>query len=842
MKRPLLGILGVWILGEMVAMWLGIALVPATSLDRAMAGVDSADVVVCGSVDRFRRTSTGFSYELADCRVILSGTVLSTHHVLVFTNDISELEIGNEVEVTGELSSFDEPSNPGQFDQNAYYRAQGIDYALWEDAVQVSDDSCLFVLQRIWEFREALREQLLCIAPEEDAGVYLSMFLGDRSSMDSEVKAMYQNGGIAHILAISGLHISLFGMALYRLMKKIGCPAWGNLLISGSVMSGYVWMTGGAASSLRALCMFGAFLLAQVLGRTYDQLSALSLAGILLLAEYPLLLMQSGFQLSFLAMAGVAWAWPLCSRWWELRKWKREKEARLSSDLGESKYTDEAKRKEAWRANLGDLLGSLAFALVIQLMTLPVIANSYYVIPTYSVLLNLIVLPLTGLLLGTVAVTALGMQFFTWGWENLGWLLPAGAGTMGSTVGSRAILIARAVLLWYEKLCRLVDLLPGAYIVTGDPEGWSIAVYYLILLMGFGILRLDIRRLKEEKHRIRVREIGGSVCAREGKLDVWLRRLSDLWIKSAVGANIGLTVEVLRSCLSSASVPICMGILWLVILIRILCIPCPEELRITLLDIGQGDCICIQTPDGHTCLIDGGSTTEKKIGTYRILPFLKSQGIDHLDAIFVTHGDEDHYSGLAEVLEDAVILVDRLCLTETSLVDEELSELRTAAEACGTELRQVSQGDCWEWGDVHFRCIYPSDAALADWEEDKNNSSMVLTLEYEDFTALFTGDLAEEGEQELIGEGLLPKNLDFLKVGHHGSKYSSSEEFLEVLHPEFAGISVGSGNRYGHPTPEVLERLEAVKAEIHRTDEDGAMMVRVKEANVIVEDYHGSND
>ncbi len=333
--------------------------------------------------------------------------------------------------------------------------------------------------------------------------------------------------------------------------------------------------------------------------------------------------------------------------------------------------------------------------------------------------------------------------------------------------------------------------------------------------------------------------------------------------------------------------------------------PKPHKEEISFLDVGQGDGIYICIPPKESVFsdiipislgqethifIDGGSSDEKELGRYTILPFLKSKDIHHIDYWFVSHADSDHISGLMEVLESGYE-VRNLVVAELTPKDEKFAELVALAKGLDAETKEgisqndwqrlidtksktktqvlfMSAGDYIEMEGMRIRCLYPSSGIIEEKPsllEDKNDVSLVLLLEtisceqsswldkllgqqqentgvdefagqkqenslagefcgISDFRALFAGDISSEVEEILLeSAGISDAITDvyLYKVSHHGSKYSSSAEFLAIIQPEVSVISAGRDNSYGHPHPSVLERLEMVGSEIYSTAEMG---------------------
>ena len=247
--------------------------------------------------------------------------------------------------------------------------------------------------------------------------------------------------------------------------------------------------------------------------------------------------------------------------------------------------------------------------------------------------------------------------------------------------------------------------------------------------------------------------------------------------------------------------------------------------QILCMDVGQGDGICILGKDGQAVLVDGGSSDVKKLYQYRIEPLLKYYGVRKIDAWFVTHGDSDHVSGIEEALDSSRISVKQVILPEIS-EDETLDEIRRFAGEKSIPVRTIRPGDQLKAGNFRMTCLYPK----AEWSlKDKNNNSLVLSLSRrmgeKDFRMLLMGDLESEGEALLLEKNGAP-DCDVLKVGHHGSSGATSMSFLEAVMPEWAFISCGADNRYGHPHAETLERLERAGCQYLTTARQGALILR----------------
>lgn len=622
-------------------------------------------------------------------------------------NGTLEPAIGACVEVEGILTENEPALNPGGFDAGLYYKILGVSARLYAGKLTAVSEEKDFLKEGLWQCKKWLGEALDSVLSKEDAAFIKTMLLGDKSDLTTEQKEVYKEAGILHILSISGLHISLLGMGLYKLFQKSRMPRVGAVFLSALLILLYGEMIGLPLSAFRAIFMFLLRLLADILGRTYDGLTALFLCGALLVLEQPLYLLYAGFLLSFLSVLAVLWIKP-------------------ALHMPKLKFSA--------------LKETLAASLAIGIFTLPVQLCFYYEISPYAPFFNLLVLPLMGavLLLGmaamALALLSVRLSF-----------LPA--------------LLLHGILLFYEQGSLFVSSLPYHLLTFGQPAAWQISIFYtlVLLLILFPGLRF----------RFQAGLLGGAVLI----LSMHIR----------------------------------------------------TGLRITVLDVGQGECICLEMPGGETYLIDGGSSSVSQVGDYRIEPFLKSQGITVLDAVFLSHGDSDHTSGIAWLLAEDEIEIKVLVLPAAAGSSRDgFEEILALAEKKEIPVLFMSAGMSWQSGEVMLTCLHPAENFR---EENENAGSQVLYLTYGGFSMLFTGDTEGNGESALLNTlqeyGIT--NLSILKVAHHGSGYSTGEELLLQLSPEIAVISYGKNNLYGHPHPELLERLFKSGCRIFGTGGSGAV-------------------
>lgn len=712
---------------------------------------------ICGEVERYENTEFSQSVYLKKSYLIYHSKKIPVNNIKIFLKKEEELKAGMQILVKGTLKEVEGPTNPGGFDSRQYYACQHI-YYFMKNAVLLDKTSSYSGWRQTMLLAKEKCRQILERAAGEDAPVFEAVVLGDKSGLDPEIRMRYQLAGIVHILAISGLHISILGMGLYSLLKRAGAGIWPAGIFSLSVMLLYGVMTGGSVSTMRAVTMFLIATGAKITGRIYDLLSAVSVAAMMILAESPACLLDSGFLLSFGCVLGAGAA---------------------------------SERICALAGAEGKVLKAFWSSVALQLVTLPVMLKFFGEVSLAGLLLNLAVLPSAGIVLaGGVA----GML----------------TGAISISAARVVIFPARVLLFLYEKLCELAGSTRWCTWIGGEPEIWQIVVYYVILITVLFIGQY-IKELNQKKKALEKKS-----RQREG--------LRNIRCILRITAAVLMTLGILILGSQSFRYPFT-----------------TKKLKITCLDVGQGDGILVRTPDNRNYLIDGGSSNRSELGRYCILPALKSMGISCLDGIFISHTDKDHISGVQELLEYmeknlTVIRAGYLILPDWEDPPQAWTDLAETAAKAGVKTVTGAAGDIIRSGEAAFSILWPESKAKGS---DVNEEAMVMELTYGDFRMLFTGDIGADTEKKLLSAGRL-NDIDCLKVGHHGSGYSSSEAFLKELKPELSIISCSSTNTYGHPSPETIQRLEDCGSRIEYTMKNGAITLETNGKNLRIRRFCSS--
>ena len=730
MRRPvsllcLFLILGLWLAEE-----LGFGLITGSPLPQALELwiEEHPDVTICGEVERCEETEYSQSVYLKKTNLIYHSKNIPIENVKLYLDE--QVPAGTFLLVSGKLERIAQSRNPGEFDSRQYYACSHMYYQmkngkiLKKTAERRTLRGCLHVLRR------NMRE-ILDAAADEDAPLFAAMLLGDKSGMEEEIRMRYQMSGMMHLFAVSGLHLSVLAMGLFRILNYGGLSIRPAGFLALALMLPYGILTGNSVSVLRAMCMFLLTILAKMTGRIYDMLTALCLAAILLLLDSPAYLYSSGFLLSFGAVVGLGVTAPAVCRIWEVKN---------------------------------HMIKGLVSAASIQITMLPIQLWFFGEISVAGMFLNLLVVPTAA----AVLCSGVGAVLL---------------GSISIKAARAAALCGRFLFHIYAWLGELTARIPGNTWIAGQPRRWNIALYYSFLFGGLWLMK-GVRKKDPGKRT-------AAACAVAGMVGLLF-----------LGGLLGYHPR--------------------------------RELTVTCLDVGQGDAAVIQTPAGACYMIDCGSSGKKQVGKNQLLPFLKNQGIAYVDGIFVSHTDEDHISGIRSLLEYirgnlTAIRVGSLILPEWETPPESWKELERLAKEAGAVVQYGGKGEQCRSGAVCMKILAPESSSLGT---DVNEEGMVIELRYGNFSGLFTGDIGQKTEERLL-ESM--GDADFLKVAHHGSRYSTGEAFLEQVRPEFAVISCSEHNRYGHPSPETVARLEHRGIQVNYTMKSGAVTLRTDGNRIRIE-------
>lgn len=697
---------------------------------------------------------------------------------------------GDYICMSGTVSVPDSATNPGTFDQYIYLRNKGYYLCISNGTIESGNHRPYSIEGFLYGIKNRCTKIIDNSFDSESAGIVKAMLVADKSTLDKNIKKLYSENGIAHIMAISGVHVAIIGMTLYGFLRKLRIGRLISGTFSIAIIILYGIMTGMSSSTERAVIMLILSIAAEYFGRKTDAPTSMGFAMIIMVLGNPYVILDAGFQLSFAAITGVTVVAPQLRKL--LRMFKRFiKEA-------DEKKKQKHKKIMSLRKMIIKLIDALVVGIASFITTTPVIIYYYYQFPPYSILINLIVIPLVSLIVGGSILVVLTGLFFT---------------------GAAVVMTypVRLILFGYKYLCIFASGLPGASVLVGHISIGMLFVYYLSVVLIFAILRM-IRIGKTE---------------REGPI---------LYLMLATVLFLTVVYEVYSY---------------------------DKSLKIVYMDVGQGDGVLLRTSGHGGILIDGGSSSNKRVGEYVMVPVLKYYGVSEVEYAFVSHGDADHVSGLEYLLneEQSGVHVVNLVLPEYGDQDA-LQELKSEATANNVNIIYMKPGDNITYNHQHaetinIECLYPDEEA-GQGVLDTNNLSMILktTISWDvreadienlnkssdldaSLSLLFVGDAGIAAEKRLIE--LYEKNslgeisdsiaCDILKVGHHGSRNSSGSDFLKRVSAMYGIISCGKDNRYGHPHAETLERLKMADTKYMTTKEHGAIILSIERGDWSLSGY-----
>lgn len=712
-------------------------------------------VIVQGKIYKIENTAFGTNIYLKGVEVENGEKSVSVKRIFVNTEKIPNVKIGNIIKVRGKLRQFEEAANKGNFDSRKYYLSLGFYGKIEAGTIEVINSDYSGIRQGLYELRMEIIERLEKLCSDNNGifsiinnknGIIGAIILGDKTDLDSDIKELYSVSGIAHILAISGLHISFIGMAIYRLLRRRFRFLF-SAAVSIPVVLSFGIMSGFGISTIRAIIMFILKIIGEVLGRKYDAITAISLAGLVLLVQNPFVVCNSGFQMSFGAIIAIVLILPIV-------------EEILNTD--------------------NKIIKVISANFTISLVMNPILAWNYYELPTFSFLLNIVVVPLMSVVIVS-SIVGIFCSCIMFGF------------------GKVVIFPGCGILELYTFLCNIINKSSVASIVVGQPKVTIIIVYYAILLVVlFGLKNIRTKYTRAEKERNIIKKETGLVLEKKAKKE---RRIKGQNVKLRLACIVGF---LLLNCL-------------------IYYIP-NQGFYITFINVGQGDGILIHGDNGTKVMVDGGSTSEKQVAKNCIVPYLKAEGIGTIDYSIITHTDKDHISGIMEILENNNsnrIRIKNLVMPDINMKDDTYNELIEKAKLKKINVLYIKKGDTLSLGKTIIKCIYPETTTTAS---DKNDYCTVLSVKNKTSKILLTGDISKEIEEKIKDD--IEENYTVLKVAHHGSNYSSSEKFLKKVNPKYSIISVGKNNSYGHPGNETMERLRKQGGVIYRTDEKGGITIR----------------
>lgn len=673
----------------------------------------------------------GFTFLLKTDSICASKTIETQVNLLCKLSDVKSNKLfnkllpGNKVKVNGTYRKGREERNPFEFDYNIYLRSKNISgtisiYKL--NDISILDTRTDFFNNVIFSIRKSLNQVITELHTMETAALLKGLLLADRSDINFETKTQFINAGVVHILAVSGLHVGFIALIFFALFGRLNLYLRSILTMTGVLL--FMFITGVPASVFRASVMAIIILVAFLSNRTTNIYNSLAIAALLILTINPSEVFNPGFQLSFSAVLSIAYFYPVISRGI----------LKLGIRNNAVKY----------------ILLFAAVSISAQIGTLPFTLNYFGKFSLIAIFANLLVIPLTGVIIGTAVITIILFPISIWA----------------------ASVCASANNLFSYLLFTIVGFagnLKYAFIEIRHYSSFDSLIFFVLMFTGIFLLKY--------------------LSSAKAKMIFILLNLSILVLYSTFD-----NTELLAK----------------------------NKLNVYMIDVGQGDSFLIKFPNDETALIDAGDATAAfDNGERIILPLMNKLGINKIDYGFVSHIDADHYGGFVSLIEkDRVKKIFKPSLDSTSEKDLRFERF---LKKKNIPIEYYSRREI-KIGNALIFIL--SDSLYESSKYTSNNRSGILKIDYGKISFLFTGDLEKKGENYYQNKFKNFLDVDVLKIGHHGSKYGSSDQFLLTTSPEISLISCGIKNKFGHPSEEVMGRLNYLNSFICRTDEEGGVLLQ----------------
>jgi competence protein ComEC len=704
-----------------------------------------------------------------------------------------DVHAGDEIAVVTQARVPQVYRDDGAFDRRAYLGQQNIDLTASLRAPELmartarAPRTAATLLART---RRRLRDEIdvLFVGRPQVDGVLRAMLLGDRSFVEREESTDFQKTGVFHVLVVAGLHVGALAVFLFWMGRLLKFTPFWTALTTLTVLLGYVAVVEQRPPVLRAALMTGIVVVGGLFFRRLDLLNSAGMAALILLVAKPLAVRDSSFQLTFLAVgciAGLAAPWltktvqPYVKA---LRGWRdvtrdgshEPRAAQFRIDLRGMARWIELRLPRGLGNRSGDALARgiglslrvwelLVITLALQIGMLPLMASDFHRVALSAPAVNLAAVPITGV------VVPLG--FLTLACAIA---LPTMGKLLAAPLAWVTVLLLH-IVQWFAQFPRWSYRIPG-------PPAWVVLVFFGAAVFLAATARGD-----------------------------------NFWRGWGSRSAIGILA---LSAIAIAIYPFAPR--W-----------SKGKLEMTVLDVGQGDSLLVVSPHGRTLLIDGGGAfggfpghvehNGIDPGEEAVSPYLWSRGFQKLDVVALTHAHQDHIGGLTAILENfrvGTLWIGREVKSQT------LANLEKLAREKKIPIVHEMHGKPFSWDGVEAEVLWPEISPQEVGPSPQNNDSLVLRMQYGKRTMMLPGDAEKQVESSILADnGEAALRADILKVGHHGSKNSTTAGFLAAMHPSVAVISAGEDNPYGHPNPELLERLENAEVRILRTDRDGAVRV-----------------
>lgn len=620
--------------------------------------------------------------------------------ILYIPKDVEKLEYGSIIKINAQYTEATRDRNYGGFNYKTYLRTKKI-YGIFnvEDVKIVKNGSDNIIIKLRKYIKSKLREKL----KKENSELAISLIVGDRSHISSEVEDNFKKANLMHMLAISGAHFSYVILIATFISNRFQHKRLGQLIQIIAIIF-FMNLTGNTASVVRAGIMSILLIGSSICKRQNDSLNNIAISAIIQIINNPYIIFDSGFMLSYSGVLGII--------------------------LFYKKISEHIHFK------------SIALTISANIFIIPIMIYNFHTISGSFIISNICA----------------------------SWLL-------GIIIILEFILLCIPIKLLYMILDLLIMMLRKiAEICANIPFAQMYVPRYAIFFVIVIYILIFCRKLKCKKYVYSFLTIGASILLIVNFTDVY-----------------------------------------------------QDRMRINFIDVGQGDSCLIRYKGTNIMIDSGGSLSKNKdgksydIGENVLNNYLLNRGITRLDYIMASHFDEDHSQGFVFLLKN--MKVKNVIISEQYKTTSIYEQFKQICKKQNIQIIYVKSGDEIRIKDLAFKILHPKSKENQISENPLNNNAIVCMVKYKNRRILFTGDIEKVAENEMVKEYTNGLKADILKVGHHGSKTSTTKEFLDLINPSVALIGVGQNNKFGHPNEDVIKRLEEKNIQIYRTDEMGEISI-----------------
>lgn len=620
--------------------------------------------------------------------------------ILYIPKDVEKLEYGSIIKINAQYTEATRDRNYGGFNYKTYLRTKKI-YGIFNvenvEIVKNGSDNIIIKLRKY--IKSKLREKL----KKENSELAISLIVGDRSHISSEVEDNFKKANLMHMLAISGAHFSYVILIATFISNRLQHKRLGQLIQIIAIIF-FMNLTGNTASVVRAGIMSILLIGSSICKRQNDSLNNIAISAIIQIINNPYIIFDSGFMLSYSGVLGII--------------------------LFYKKISEHIHFK------------SIALTISANIFIIPIMIYNFHTISGSFIISNIC----ASWLLGIIIIL-----------EFISLCIPI----------KLLYMILDLLIMMLRKIAEICANIPFAQMYVPRYVIFFVIVIYILIFC---------RKLKCRKYVYSFLTIGVSILLIVNFTDVY-----------------------------------------------------QDRMRINFIDVGQGDSCLIRYKGTNIMIDSGGSLSKNKdeksydIGENVLNNYLLNRGITRLDYIMASHFDEDHSQGFIFLLKN--MKVKNVIISEQYKTSSIYEQFKQICKKQNIQIIYVKSGDEIRIKDLAFKILHPKSKENQISENPLNNNAIVCMVKYKNRRILFTGDIEKVAENEMVKEYTNGLKADILKVGHHGSKTSTTKEFLDLINPSVALIGVGQNNKFGHPNEDVIKRLEEKNIQIYRTDEMGEISV-----------------